>query len=84
MKMPGRRVGLGSAANMVNARAVLRAVLLSRNHGGFTVKPSSGWPSERWKGRKGARVTDFCERSNISVLCTTPVPDWMSVAVFPG
>ena len=69
---------------MVNARAVLSAVRLFRNHGGFTVKPSSGWRSDRWKGRKGARATDFCELSNSSALCTTPVPDWMSAAVLPG
>ncbi len=34
--------------------------------------------------RKGARITVFCGRSNMSVLWTTPVPDWISVNWWPG
>ena len=36
------------------------------------------------RDRNGPRTTDFCGRSNMAELPTTPVPDWMSFRACPG
>ena len=36
------------------------------------------------QARNGARITVFSTRENIKVLCTTSVPEPMSLRVFPG
>ena len=72
-KMPGTFQGEGDASKATSLGKTLRAVLPRvANQGGVGVL------------RKGARSTDFCGRENISVLCTTPMPDWISSIVWPG
>ena len=62
--MPGTFQGEGDASKRTSLGKILRALLACViNQGGVGML------------RKGARTTDFCRRSNIKVLCTTPVPD---------
>src|SRR5215472_3837559 len=71
--MPGIFHRDGDASSIVSFGKSLRAVLpWVTNHGGTGAM------------RKGARKTVFCGRSNINVLCTTPVPDWISYISRPG
>jgi hypothetical protein len=69
----------GAAANSVSLRAVDSAVLLVRNHGGLGNKVYSPLRIERGNGRNGPDTTVLSDLSNISALCTTPMPDWTSV-----
>jgi hypothetical protein len=54
------------ASNRASIGPSLAALRLVTNHGGFG------------QSRNGPRTTDFSGRENMAVLCTTPVPDWMS------
>src|SRR5260370_40088899 len=70
--MPGIFHGDGDASSMVSFGKSLRAVLpWVTNHGGVGMM------------RKGARITVFCGRSNMSELCNTPVSDWISYISSP-
>ena len=63
-RMAGTFQGEGDASRLASFGKTLAAALVwVMNHGGVGVL------------RKGARSTDFCGRENMSVLCTTPIPD---------
>ena len=68
-----------ACANSVSLRPVDSAVLLVRNHGGLGNKVYSPLRIERGNGRNGPDTTVLSDLSNISALCTTPMPDWISV-----
>src|SRR5690242_2437818 len=71
--MDGTFSGEGDFSSFASLRKTLRpAEPRFTNQGGVGVT------------RNGERSTVFCGRANISVLCTTPVPDWMSVRAWPG
>ena len=53
----------GLASNFVSRRATTWAVRQVGNQGGTG------------QTRKGPQTTFFCTRENISVLCTSPIPD---------
>jgi hypothetical protein len=72
-RMLGTFQGEGDASRLTSLGKTLRAV--------FPRVTNQGGVGEL---RKGARSTDFCGRENISVLCTTPMPDWISSIVWPG
>ncbi len=61
-----------SPSNLVSSGISLWARRWLENHGGFG------------HGRKGPRITVFSARSNISGLCTNPVPDPMWWRGLPG
>lgn len=70
---PGTFSGEGRASMPTSLGNTLRPTRpCNANHGGVGNE------------RNGARMTDFCARENIKVLCTTPVPDWMSLIGWPG
>ena len=70
--MPTTRSRLGWASNSTSFGASRRAVACVPNQIGFG------------QARKGARMTVFSDRENMSVLCTTSVPEPMSCLTCPG
>ncbi len=77
--MAGNFAADGAAANSVSLRAVDSEVLLVKNHGGLGNSVFSPCRIERGNGRNGAVTTVLSGLSNISALCTTPMPDCTSV-----
>src|SRR5579875_1911155 len=72
-RMPGTFIGEGAASSMLSRSKTFAPFLpCVTNQGGVGTILN------------GACTTLFCGRENISVLCTTPTPDRMSVSGWPG
>src|SRR5215207_2253669 len=71
-RIPGSFAHDGAASKCTSFGVILWAVLWLANQIGLG------------QTRNGAWITVFCARSNIRMLWTVPVPDWISRRVWPG